>query len=100
MGNGNGKNMPVKKFRAGGVSVAIWENINEVNGQKVPRLSATMERRYKDKNGEWKSTGSLQPNDVAKAIHVLAKAYDYMVSPAPDSAENPDNHVGEEGAMY
>ena len=42
---------PVKKFSAGSVSSAIWENDAVVNGTKTRLLKATVERRYKDADG-------------------------------------------------
>ncbi len=50
---------PVKKFSAGSISCALWENeIATADGRKVRALKATIERRYKDKDGTWKSSGS------------------------------------------
>ena len=43
---------PIAKFKAGMVSVAIWENQIEVKGKTVTMLKATVQRRYKDKNGD------------------------------------------------
>ena len=49
---------PVKKFQAGPVSCALFENQIEVNGQTRKILKATINRRYKDRTGTWKSTNS------------------------------------------
>jgi len=43
---------PTAKFRAGPVSAAIWENDITVNGKKAVMLKASVERRYKDKDGQ------------------------------------------------
>lgn len=67
---------PVKKFSAGGVSAAVWENESK-DGQVF--YSVTLDRRYKDANEEWKSSGSLRQNDLPKAVLVLQKAYEYLV---------------------
>ena len=72
-------NKPVKKIQAGGISAAIWKNDMQVrDGRQVESSSVSIERRYKDKRGEWQSTSSLQMNDVPKALLVLNKAYEYM----------------------
>jgi hypothetical protein len=43
---------PVAKFSAGQVSAAIWENeVTTKAGKKVTMLKASVERRYKDKDG-------------------------------------------------
>ena len=70
---------PKAKFRAGQVSVAVWENEAKVNGQIVELLKATVERRYKDSNGEWKSSGSFSRNEIPLAIYCLQKAFDHMI---------------------
>lgn len=70
---------PLKKITAGGVSCALWENQATVDGRKVNLLRATVERRYKDKDGTWKSSGSFSRNEIPLAIYCLMKAFDIMV---------------------
>jgi len=71
---------PIKKFRAGTISCALWENdIPTANGGKVPMLKATVERRYKDKDGNWKSSGSFSRNEIPLAVYCLIKAFAAMV---------------------
>ena len=66
---------PIKKFSAGGVQVAVWEN----QGKEGRRFnSVSIDRRYKDKNDKWKSTGSLKQNDIPKAVLALQRAYEYI----------------------
>ncbi len=66
---------PVKKFSAGAVQVAIWENDGK-EGAKFNTVS--IQRSYKDKDGEWKSSNSLNTSDLPKAILTLQKAYEYL----------------------
>ena len=70
---------PVKKFRVGQVNCALRENELTVNGSTVTKLSATLERRYKDKNEQWKSSNSLGRNEIPLAIYCLEKAFEAMV---------------------
>ena len=70
---------PVKKFSAGSVSSAIWENDAVVNGKRVGILKATVERRYKDKDGTWKSSGSFSRNEIPLAVYCLIRAFAAMV---------------------
>ncbi|HOW74285.1 MAG TPA: hypothetical protein PKY77_27085 [Phycisphaerae bacterium] len=70
---------PVKKFSAGSVSCALWENEATVDGRKVGVLRATVERRYKDKDGTWKSSGSFSRNEIPMAVYCLFKAFAAMV---------------------
>lgn len=68
---------PIKKFKAGGIQVAVWENqVVGRDGNKETMHNVTVERRYKDKGGNWKGTSSLRMADVPKAILALNKAYE------------------------
>ncbi len=78
---------PVKKFRAGQVNCALWENELTVNGRTVTKLSATLERRYKDKNEQWKSSNSLGRNEIPLAIYCLEKAFEAMIEERQASEE-------------
>lgn len=71
---------PVKKFNAGSVSCALWENEATVDGRKVSLLKATVERRYKDRDGTWKSSGSFSRNEIPLAVFCLVQAYTAMLS--------------------
>jgi hypothetical protein len=42
---------PVAKFKAGQISAAIWENEISVNGGKTTVMKATVQRHYKDNQG-------------------------------------------------
>ena len=70
---------PLKKFSAGSVSSAIWENEAIVAGKSASILKATVERRYKDKDGTWKSSGSFSRNEIPLAVFCLLKAFAAMV---------------------
>ncbi|MEM4263916.1 MAG: hypothetical protein QW666_03425 [Candidatus Woesearchaeota archaeon] len=69
------KNTPQRKFKAGGVSATIWQNINK-DGKAFSTVS--FERGYKDKSGNWKSTNYLGVSDLPKAMVVLSKAYEFL----------------------
>ena len=70
---------PLKSFAAGGVRAALWENEIRVNGGTKTLLKATIERRYKDKDGSWKSTSSFSRNEIPLAIYCLTRAFAVMV---------------------
>jgi hypothetical protein len=76
---------PVKKFSAGSVSCALWDNEAVVNGKNVGILKATIDRRYKDKDGTWKSSGSFSRNEIPLVVYVLLQAFAAMVG--EDEAE-------------
>jgi len=84
---------PLKKFRAGQVSCALWENEAQVNGRSVTMLKATVERRYKDKNDAWKSSNSFSRNEIPLAIYCLQKAFDTIIE---EQSVQPEGKVSEE----
>ena len=86
---------PKAKFAAGTVSAALWENeVTTRNGKQVKLLKATVERRYKDSDGNWKSSGSFGRNEIPLAIYCLEKAFDAMITAnkGDDDNETGDNY--------
>ena len=86
---------PTAKFKAGQVSAALWKNeITTKNGVEVTVLKATVQRRYKDKNGAWQSSTSFSRNELPLAIYCLQKAFEKIIELQIDSA-NGDGVVEE-----
>jgi hypothetical protein len=63
-------------IRIGGVTATIWSNNHNFRTYKT----VTIERNYKDKNGNWAKTRSLRANDLPKAILALQKAYEHIIN--------------------
>ena len=78
---------PTAKFRAGQVSCALWENDITVNGTNKTILKASIERRYKDRDGDWKSSNSFGRNEIALAIYCLEKAFDAIIDAEQSKSE-------------
>jgi len=74
-----GQQLPVTKFKAGQVSSAVWKNQIQVSGKTVTVLKATVQRRYKDKDGNWQSSGSFARNEIPLAIYCLQKAFEKII---------------------
>lgn len=75
-----GGNLPVVKESRGAIHVAVWENNHRMpDGKVFTRHRFVLERRYKDKQGNWQGTNSLELNDVPKATLALAAAYDRVL---------------------
>ncbi len=84
---------PVKKFMAGGIHAAIWENQRKRNdGEEYQEYTVSVDKRYKDQNGEWQSTDSFRVSDIPKATLVLSLAYEQLVMKSDDEGrgENDD----------
>ena len=62
---------PVKKFRVGNVTVAVWKN-EEFH-------SVTLQKSYKD-GEEWKNTDSLSGGDILNAMKALERAEGYIAT--------------------
>ena len=83
-----GQQMPVAKFRAGQVSSAIWENEVQMPRGAVNILKATVQRRYKDRNGEWRSSTSFSRNEIPLAIYCLQKSFEHMIECQKDESDS------------
>ena len=84
---------PAKKITVGQISAALWENEINVNGQTKTVLKATVQRRYKDKDGQWKSSGSFSRNELPFAIYAMTKAFEFMVESPGESGESADEYI-------
>jgi hypothetical protein len=88
---------PVAKFKAGQISAALWENEISVSGRKVTVLKATVQRRYKDKSGDWKSSGSFGRNEIPLAIYCLQKSFEKIIE--TEVGESSEDGVVEEEVL-
>jgi len=86
---------PLCKIQAGQVSAALWENkVTAKNGNEVDILKATVQRRFKDKEGNWKSSNSFSRNEIPLAICCLGKAFQKIID-----EQNASNVIEEETVM-
>ncbi|MBI4143783.1 hypothetical protein HY486_00865 [Candidatus Woesearchaeota archaeon] len=75
-----GTNGPAKKFKAGAIRANVWKNIVE-NGEYY---TVSLDRSYKDKEGNWKNTSTLRANDLPKATLVLGEAFKFVTMQPED----------------
>jgi hypothetical protein len=83
--------IPLAKFKAGQVSSALWENEVQMPRGTVKILKATIQRRYKDKSGTWKSSTSFSRNEIPLAIHCLQKAFEKIIEKQNEEAGSSNN---------
>lgn len=58
---------PVKTFRAGQIQTSVWENKNNVTGDKF--LSITFKKSWKDKvTGDWKDGQNYNNQDLGNLL--------------------------------
>jgi hypothetical protein len=68
---------PEKRFQAGAIEASIFDNEIQHNGKTVKIKEVAFQKRYKSADGSWKSTSSLDINDLPRGI--LSKAYEHLV---------------------
>ena len=79
---------PEKSFKVGAVRAAIWPNtVTSRDGRSFEMRKVVLDRRYRNGDGEWKSTNSFDLNDVPKAVLALQKAYEYLMTKPEDPQE-------------
>ncbi|MFT4343813.1 MAG: hypothetical protein ACMXYE_03630 [Candidatus Woesearchaeota archaeon] len=83
--NDAGTNTPEMKFRAGAVSATVWQNVLQNEKGTAAYNSVSLERVYKDKEGNWQTTHSFRMNDLPKLALVAQKAYEFVVCKQNDS---------------
>jgi len=74
-----GQQMPVAKFRAGPVSSAVWKDEVQMPRGVVTIYRVTIQRRYKDKNGEWRNSSSFNRNEIPLAMLCFQKAFEKII---------------------
>ena len=69
---------PIKEFRIGAVSCAVWRDEVEQDGRMQVRHSFKLKKRY-FKDGSWQDSQTYFPDDVFKAIIVFQQAYEFAM---------------------
>jgi len=72
-------NPPMKEFRAGTIVAAIWTESAPSNGRAAPSYSIRIQKRYRDdRDGQWKTTSYLRPDELPKLALVVSRAYEFL----------------------
>ena len=69
---------PAGEFRYGLCRASVWANPTDQGGT---RYSVSLQRSYKDGDGQWQTTQSLNRDDVPLMIQALTDAYRFMYAP-------------------
>lgn len=66
------KNLPIKRWRSGNISGAIWMNEKDVGGTKVSFKTATIRRSWKKEGDVWRDEViNFRRQDIPKLILIL-----------------------------
>ncbi|MBI2140769.1 hypothetical protein HYU14_07645 [Candidatus Woesearchaeota archaeon] len=97
-----GKNLPERKFSTGAVAVTIWKNngTNKTTGSVESYNTIKIERRYKDKQGNWQSSSYFRINDLPKAALAVQKAYEHLVLRGQGSGPITADGAEEDFSLY
>jgi len=68
---------PIKTIRMGQIKASIWKNEKQdKEGNSFNVFSASIEKSYVDKDGNWKSTTSFSENEIPKLEAISRKCYE------------------------
>ena len=70
-------NNPVKTFRCGPVTAAVWSNAKTVDETMVEMHSVKIDKVYRDEQ-EWKHTNSFTAEDLPKIAMLANEVYRYL----------------------
>lgn len=68
-------NKPAAKIRLGRIQASIWENASETG----PYYTVSFERRYRDAEGNWKSSQGFKVEDLLLLAKAADKAHDAAI---------------------
>jgi hypothetical protein len=69
---------PIKEFRVGSISAAIWRNEKEQDGETIVRHSVKIQKRFRKDDGTWADSDYLFPEDLPKVQLIVAESYKYI----------------------
>ena len=78
---------PEVSFKVGAVRAAIFRNTLQKGNRTVSIGKVILEVRYRDSDGQWKSTHSMSANEIPKAILALQKAYEHLMCRPSETPE-------------
>ena len=73
------KLQPLKEFRSGRVSATVWENEGQSKGERFVSHSVQIQKRYQDRDGQWRNTTAFFVNELPKVLLLVQKAYEFIV---------------------
>ena len=65
-------NQPMKKWKSGNISGAIWVNERDVNGAQVSFKTASLNRSWKKEGDVWRNESiNFRKQDIPKLMSIL-----------------------------
>jgi len=69
---------PERVIRFGAISASVFGNEIETDGGKKTIRNVKLQRRYRERGGEWKTSCSFTLADLPVAVEVLKQATEYI----------------------
>jgi len=70
---------PYSTDRQTSIECAVWQNEVTVNEKPVTTFNVTIQRSYRDAQGNWQKNANFRPHDIPVLVHALQKAYDWTL---------------------
>ena len=70
---------PEKVFRLRGISASIFANPAMVEKRKIAYRKVSLQRTYRDDDGEWKSTSSFGRDDLPTLQLLLQRSWEFIL---------------------
>ena len=85
---------PLQVFRRRGVSASVFANQAKTKDRIITYHKVSLQRTYRDSDGEWKTTTSLSRDDLPLANLLLHQAWEFVLD--QESASGRDDSASEE----
>lgn len=70
---------PIKILRSGRISAAIFQRQSDRQGQNRTEHEICIRKRYKDAQGQWRSTETLYPDELPRLAAIAQRAYEFLM---------------------
>ncbi len=70
---------PEKVFRLRGLSASIFANTAMVEKREITYRKVSLQRSYRDDDGEWKSTNSFGRDDLPTLQLLLQRSWEFIL---------------------
>lgn len=72
---------PLARFQFGGVSASVFANvIPRSDGTSFEIKRTTLQRSYRDEQGNWRTTNTYGVDDLPRAVAALLAAYHFCLT--------------------
>ena len=82
---------PVFKARRGNVVATVWEKEAEGKDGKFMSQTVTVQKNYKDKDGNWQSNTSFNKAETFLLREVINDAIDFVTKPKKEVSDDEDD---------